>query len=156
MQHGFCSRMVLWIHSSLTLLPTPRPSTPQGRPPRALAGSQPCSSLGWLQRRPKRQPRTQPWQALCQGHSVGMGTQPACAGHCVRTATCSHASHGLVSLNRETLALQLANSDCAVCNPQPKTPLFPYSTQAGCEACSLTLPQELTSLCHPEQPWPCP
>lgn len=150
-QHGFCSHMVLWIRSSLALLPAPCHPTPQEGPPRVLAGSQPRSSLGWLQRRPKRQLRTQPWQALCQGHSMGMKTQLCRA--LPEDSAWSHTTHGLLSLPRESPALHPANTD----SPKHLSSHTPHRLDMGhVHTHTHTHTEEMVFLCYPEQPWHCP
>lgn len=111
-QYEFCSHVVLWIGSSLPLLPA------------HLGGTTPGSSWLTAMFLPHLAPKdtqTEPWQTLSQGHIGGMGIHPACVGHCLGITACCHATNGLVFLDRESLELEVSKCGCIVVyNPQPK------------------------------------
>lgn len=136
MQYGFCSHVVLWIHSSLTLLPAP----PQGQGD--VEGQHPEPQVAHSHAPPSPGPKGDPNTALAspvQKTYWGHGNSSCLCRALLGITACCHAN-GLAFLDRNSLALEVSKCGCTVvCNPQPKPSQFLHSTQAAYEAYSHTI-----------------
>lgn len=140
--------MVLWIHSSLTLLPAP----PQGQGD--IRGHHPEQQLTHSHAPPSPGPKGDPNRALASPvpRTYWRHENSSCLCTALPKDHCLLSCHQWFAfLDRESQALEVSKCGCiVVCNPWPNPPQFLHSTQAAHEADFHTYPPGLTPLCHPK------